>query len=946
MEEKIRDLEVELRMSKDACETLNSENEVTVETLQMKLLEIKNEMTNVLSGVGKDEEEKKNRYEIYENNLHEQRKIIEELKKELEELGIVVHEKDRFYEQLRAKNSEEENKINFLIKEKMELHKKCEEYNQELSERIKENVNLLDSLDRMVIEGSKQKNSAMFEIERLKKRLKDMQHENEDLNEKFELLDQECVEEKNIRERVEADLDDKGKRLEEIEEALSDKKQQLKALETKLVEKTRIMGGLKKENEELEDKFEGERRLVETMKNVHERKLEELCNQDVEKDSVMNQLQTELSEKTELAAKLESEYEDLKAKNEPEYERQQNIIKALEGDLCEKDLKLLSADELVKKLEKNLHWVGEENESSKQQLKQNRITTDKLRKMLDVSCAKLEEKRKLCDNYRVNIDSCYETNAQRDLNIRSLQNKNSELETVGKEFEKQMKELKEALSDCVEKHENVVEQINKQHKKEISKVQNERDKARNKSQNEVNELLNNFSELESELNFCQDEMTSKSEETEELRKQMKDLSISYQDKEKTLLRDLKTLNEQNEIILQNEILKFKTDYDGKLLEMRQANTAEVNNIQNEFHAKLTSLEKLYEETNNTEVEKHTKNGEEKFLLIKGELDCAKEKLKLKAEEQLKEASDHQRILKTKDVELDSKTRIIEKIGKRIETQQKLIDYVMKSLIEERSKQKQPNVTENILAELQTQFHDKFELLKDGRHFDRDIGLYSSFMSNGTNSEICFSPTQSQRSSRFRDHVKSEDFRPYFTSSPEYKSNETATWQNYTSNHVRSYLDSVENDRLCQSMPESGFREIHRASPGLQLNAKTLYYAEQIRSIGQTFEEMELASKDGPQSKRIDLDILKQRIHYRLKVIEDNMSQIDTASYSSRASSKFSCQAPSTRGSDVTFHPTSDEIRKLIDNVNRRYEILSSPYRRYHTHSAGYRRYRPKGNLGQ
>ena len=885
----------------------------------------------------KEKEEQKSEFEdelkkkTYE--MHRLQQYInenaEEMKKEIEAYRKEVDETKQENDVLLTELSE----INDIKLKKEELSNK-------------DNVDLLSKVDILTLHETEltcEVSKAILQLEESKERQKVIDHENEELATKFELLEKECEEEKQSSKMVKIELEEKLKKIDDLEELLlrSNKllrdnnvtfKEHVAEIEfkdTKLAEKTKLMEEVKKQNEEYKSELKNKTASLDSMIEEHGKELEKFTNRDKDNRIIVNKLSETVENMETQLHELKSESELLKVKHDVKLGKQQEIIKQLEYDLKQKCCDLISTDDNLNENLQKLEVVTKENENYKQLLENNKITIDKLQVKLDESSLKQDEIENECNNYQDKLNMSYETNKHEGVNIRNLRVKNDELELLIKRHEREVVKLKESFEK--QKLEN--EKANSTCKEEIAKTQNKFDKSRSKWQKEIDELLHNFSELENELSFSQEELAAKSEELDEIKNELRETSARFLEKERRLVRDLESLNEQNETILQNEISKFKSESDEVALEIKEANAKETNKLRNEFQTKVMYLEKRYEETKASEINNITNDNKEKIVALSAERDWVNEKLKCLTIEIENGKVKVEQNLVAKETELASKSRTINRLGKRIETQQKLIDYVMKSLEHERHKEKNSKgEIMNMLYDITTQFNHKFDNLQNDGIHNRYPSPYSSIYSNTENSEITFSPPSSPITTPMANLIAQEEFIPFRASSPERQKNITMPMTNHGPDNIRNYFNTVEHSRLSRSMPESYSQDLGYVSPGLTFSTHSVYFAEQLASISKTFNELESRSKDNPQNHELELEIWKQRIHYRLKLIEDNMSEIETASISSSISSKASSIVSNTDNKEeyrgVTFHPSSAEIQELIGDVNKRYRNLTNPSNRY------------------
>ena len=910
-EVKLKRLEKELQTTSKRLEmSLSREeaNEASFSTLNNELSEKKNQLFESQKQLRNEKAERKIEVEIQTRKINGEKQGNEELLREIEKQFLQTKDQAGKIEILKKQNDEKRKEVDALTHQKNELDKKCQKYVSELGERIKDNGNLASRLDDMELHET-QKDSTLCEtmltVEELKEKLSIVENENKGLQTKLENTTKENQEQKNIRKKAETDLQENKKKVDELEGYLKDNNEMLKnnetifkqysmevkGLGTKLVEKTNLADELKNQNEEFLLELQKEKQMIENIKEEHRKELSEFIDRDEEHRTLLDKLLKKvegLQNKAELANQLSHDCESLREIDS----KQSNVIKELETDLKQKHHDVLEKEEKIEKLTDKAEEADAlklENKKISEWLKQNQTKLEDLQSELDESLMKLSEKQIECNNDRVNLNLSYETNGQLELCIGNLRNKNGELELMVEQLDIQVENLSNTLGECLEKQKNDMERLNRTSEEKVRSIQDELSHSKNMSQDELHELLNNFGELENELSFCQEELLSKSNESTVLRKELKEVSKSYSSKEKKLVRDLETLNEQNEFIVQNKVKKCRSECEVVLMDMKRSNSKEMNILQNEFQAKLSLLKECCEESKRNELDDLIKKNNEKVMVLSAERDCFKEKLKRKTDEHEKDSSDSKRMITDKETDLIAKAKIIEKLRRRIETQQKMIDYVKRSLEEERNKEKDSNEDVKLmLSDLQMQLNEKFEAKND-----------ISF----SNTDMYISPSASPVSSPMRELVAEEEFIPFVASSPEPNNKQIIPWMNEKPGQVEKYFDSQHNStqRLYRSMPETYFHDINRP----------LYFADQIRAIAETSERLASTTCDNPKPRKLDLEVWKQRIHYRLKVIENNLNE------TGRSTSTIMDDNGATP-------PGYEKIRELIKDVNKKYKHLSNP----------------------
>ena len=573
--------------------------------------------------------------------------------------------------------------------------------------------------------------------------------------------------------------------------------------------------------------------------------------------------------------------------------------------------------------------LADENKNLKVQVaeKTAKINQDEtligtLKQKLDVSTVLLKEKANECENNRVSLDIVRETNSVLESNLQSVTEQKEKLGNAHQALTKDMTQLQKNFLEFRKSNESTLLDSKLSYQKKLEKLQDDTDLMKNTHKEEIHELMQNFGELETELGYCQDELAAKTDElaakTDEvlqLKKELSKLTSMYSTKEKDLLRELRSLNEQNELILQNEIAKFKTECDEKLLSHREKSSQDISEIQRNFRKQLEKLKEQYEQTKHNENDIIKKSYEEQLALKHAE----RENLEGKIKSYEGESHAYDLILKNKNQELESKTKAIEKLHRRVETQQKLIDYAMKALEQERSRNGKTN--DEILFklnELQNKVNDKLESLSEplSNH---------SLLSSTVHPEHTFPQQRFPTLSMQSDIVLPDNFTPLLSSIPDQKKrlSQSLPWVGFNEK-------SDVHDKLAHSLPESGFHEIgFHNTPTRGVNLHSIYFADQMKSISKTFEHINNTTFSS--ENEINLEVWKQKIHFRLRVLENQMSQMENGSVVSQnthRSSLLSLSLPEINNSDdVMFNPSNDEIRQLIQNINQRYENLQKLHSR-------------------
>lgn len=962
-------------------------------SVQALLKDIENkekELGQVQETLNKERNEKSALVGQYNMTVEDRNQMNDTLQREVEllkaELDQQLTSSNIMKNSLEMKLQEKESELVTLNEEKAKLEQSCEKYETEIRDRIKENLNIMDDYDNVKAVELKQLNF-INELTKSNQELtttaRRQQVEIEELKAELVRMENEIKAEKTAGIETSNVLDTLEKKNQKLEESMTQTIQSL-------TDKDDIIARLVKHKDDLETKLQhsNETLNVATMaRDQYKQKLQELDKQqlqiaddfqkekenfdtrDKEQTEFLNQLVKDLEnckerllEKTQMVHDMGVELTKETEKRRSTSDTQMAIIKDLEQKLVKIDNKLATKEASINKLTEENRTINEkliqkletletlklENTDYKKRFEQAIQTNDTLTEELNLATLTYQNKENECENLKRNIHHFEESAEQQGNLFNDLHQQNEALKTEVSEHQNEANELKERIGECVEKYNSEIARLKDSHLDTIDDLQKELENSRVKSQREINELLNNFNEVENELSFCQEELTNKSEELNELRSQLLEMTKSAMTKEQKLLQDLETLNEQNENILQSEIKKYKAECENQVLVLQKQNTEEMDKIRKECQDKIASMRKEADGEKSNAIETLKGEHNDNLMQVKAECDKLKEDLESKSISYTKIENDMDSKLRSKEAELTSKNRIIDQLGRRIETQQKLVEYMMKSLEVERSKQSNSNGDiMQMLSNLQSTIDDKF----DNNDVFRSSSSLSSFsedtlsprfqnppahsspmrgIQQSSTSEVVMSPLPSPTPSPVRENFGRDDFCRYLASSPSYpEENQMVANLTYPWTNASKESGGHQQQLLSKSMPESGFVDMGYASPTMEknTNTRTIYFGEQIQTIMKTFEKIEAIQTENSPNKELNLGIWKQKIHFRLKVLEDQMSDVEggVSGVDGPASEKRKNLAKTPSKNNVLFHPSTQEIRDLIDNVNRRYQKLGRKY---------------------
>ena len=981
-----KELSEKINESKDLDETLifvRNEKE-KIQNERNILEETKNALADDLRSMQTllehEREQKKGNEMAYQNEknriltenqiLHDGKEKLDEKVNELEKTIMAMSKHDEglksSFEDM--KKISEQKKLE-LQTEKETLQNAVDNLTADLDMKAKQNTLLTEQVRNLEMEEVRHiKDNARLNEKNSKvtAKLERLKFENEELDSKIELLVGELEQIKADNDQRERESAEKDSLITQKEEEIGKRKAKTQK-DGKLIKKLELRnlhltGIVNQRDQKIEDAAKEISKLnIDLGKNIKENAhyIELLNNQEVSSkkdkenyEELIDSLKQELQSKEKAIENLKQELEDMSNRFTAETELTQNLA----AEIYEKEKAYIAETEKLRQLSLDLRnqitdigkssdimkvqltksitdfeqsrqnemKLADENKNLKIQVaektakvnQQHEILIGTLKQKLDVSAVLLKEKTNECENNRVNLDIVKETNSVLESNLHSVTEQKEKLGNAHQALTKDMTQLQKNFLEFRKSNESTLLNCKLSFQKELEKLQDDTDLMKNTHKEEIHELMQNFGELETELGYCQDELAAKTDEVLQLKKELSKLTSIYSTKEKGLLRELGSLNEQNELILQNEIAKFKTECDEKLVSYREKSSQDISQIRNNFQKQLQKLKEQYEQTKHNENDVIKKSYEEQLALKHAE----KENLEGKIKSYEGESHAYDLILKNKNQELESKTKAIEKLHRRVETQQKLIDYAMKALEQERSRNGKTN--DEILLklnDLQNKVNEKLE-----QPLPEPLSTHS-LLSSTVHREY----TPPQR--RFPilpmqpEIALPDNFTPMLSSSPDQNKrlSQSLPWVGFNEK-------PDVHDKLAHSLPESGFHEtgFHNI-PTRGVNLQSIYFADQIKSISQTFERMN--NTNFSSENEINLEVWKQKIHFRLRVLENQMSQMENGSVVSQntnRSSLLSLSLPEVNNNDdVMFKPSNDEICQLIQNINQRYENLQTLHSR-------------------
>ena len=658
---------------------------------------------------------------------HQHQNEVKGLKEEIQSLAQQLQtiadssEQEKRNHEIEMKSLQE--KCDTLSYERNQYEDACQKYETEISDRIRENLNIMEDYDKSKVVEHKQLNfinELTKSNQDLNNSFRKLQSEFDEISIQLELTKSEVTEAKEHQNTAFTQLEDEKKKNDKLQSDLGSHLQNITEqdqLSKNLhAEIERLRQSLDVTKHELEEMGREKADLTEQYdilanekilkEKQSQEEIEGFVKRDQEQTQVLNKLVNDLEEtnqenitNTGLLNDLIHDHNQLRERTQAEGTSQLSIIQDLEKQLIDltnttgqqrgninklqeenRDLnnRVIESIETIEKLK--LDKARIESDLAQYQDRSNHLEAElnELRESYEAKCTE-------CQDQEDKLDALEDTSELQNTENANLTDQNEYMASHIHDLEQEVNKLKINIGKCVEKHQAELSELAEQRKITVDKLREELQSTRVKSQEELNELLNNFNEVENELSFCQDELQNKSNELNETRGKLSEMTNTAVTKEQKLLQDLETLNEQNENILHCEIQKFRKECDDKVHTLQENYKSEIAQLQEESQSKITTMTQEHEAAIKEQAELHKIKIEDTSLLATTEKEKLQEKFTDKASECDRIRNEMDMKMKSKEVELTSKTRIINQLGRRIETQQKLIDYMMKSLETERAR---------------------------------------------------------------------------------------------------------------------------------------------------------------------------------------------------------------------------------------------------------------------
>ncbi|XP_066284574.1 ELKS/Rab6-interacting/CAST family member 1-like isoform X8 [Branchiostoma lanceolatum] len=413
-----------------ALQAIIESKEKKISQLEKQLREFEEDLMSLRSNgavSSEEREEEVKQLEVYKSHSKFMKNKIDQLKSELNkketEMLTMQTKVDTMHNQLKDQQQHID-----VLKESLAAK---EEHSKILSAdidsmrmRLEEKDQLLDKKNKQISSFSSEKNKHSSELTEVKdmmdikeRKITVLQRKNENLEEQLKDKDKQISTMKERVKSLQQDTSNSDSALITLEEALSEKERQIDRLKSQRErsegERQEEQDNLTKENRELKDKVETlQNELAENQSNLLDLKehASSLASAGLKKDSRLKQLEIQLSQKTEEVNELEmqvkrakesveqaaankeaaeksgiledqvKQYRDEVTRSQQEVDRLLEILKEMENEKHEKDLRIRELERQMRDSNKKLGAIKHREQTEK---KKNAQLLEEARKHAD-----------------------------------------------------------------------------------------------------------------------------------------------------------------------------------------------------------------------------------------------------------------------------------------------------------------------------------------------------------------------------------------------------------------------------------------------------------------------------------------------------------------------------------------------------------------------------------
>lgn len=523
-----------------------------------------------------------------------------------------------------------------------------------------------------------------------------------------------------------------------------------------------------------------------------------------------------------------------------------------------------------------------------------------------------------------------------------LKEKIKELEDINKLLISEIENLKEQEEQQLVMFKRNYESQHRQHKETLS------------AQQHLTESV------EYQLHHEKQKVLSKEKEIKEVNRKHQEALLDFKQQDKAL-------RDANETYMLEEINRIQRECRNKIIELEAEQEQNSYELQQSFEDKFAQLNIDLEESKYDEVEIVKEDYRQRLHAVIHQRDELMIALKKMETVLLDQKLDY--VYESKELrdELKSKVKELDRLQVKYDAQNKVVDHMLASLEQERSAQRGSKEILETLNTLERQFSEQFSCSKhtlstprdsvdslldesctvsifDGSCHELNITWPQPVKNDQSDNRRRSAESMMEIPSKIKDKIEEiraeitlrlkdiDNFQkppPYRQSSPyrydevEYmddmflQSGESALSPHpYNEEPKRNQIRSLSKAYSTNKITDSGFTDTSYHS---------IYIQSQLRVINDIFSKLnrlcDVIKKEHykmPERRwHHELDSWKKQVQHRLQLLHNNVN--DTTITSKTSTIDVEKHSPNVYTKSIVFRPSANEVKAIIDNVNRKYE---------------------------
>ncbi|XP_057304925.1 uncharacterized protein LOC130641922 isoform X2 [Hydractinia symbiolongicarpus] len=837
--------------------------------------------------------------------------------------------------------------IEILSQEKNNLNKESKslqtKYENELS-------NLKNQLELSNANSSDQEKIFKEKLSEEQKTVEDWKTKFYDLKEKVKSTEEQLNSE---IEQLKQDVVQENKRKEDLNHQLDDCEDQNKILNSKLE-------NLKVCNENLNIE-------VNKLKDESSKRQIDLVQKEKEYTITHKKLKKSIEE---LNSCLEEERQhglsEIK-KKEDEIERQKHLLQISHNEMEIQKSSLESMNEKLISASKEIMKLELEKKDLKKHCED---LTDNVRKETVIFQTRITNLEDSLQEYEDKYSKLEYDNSKLQNSLQALQEQinimKGDLEFINQENQNLVNEL-----GCSKERIKELENINKLLISEIENLKEQEEQqlvmfkrnyeSQNRQHKETLSVQQHLTEsVEYQLHHEKQKVLSKEKEIKEANRKYQEALLDFKQQDKAL-------RDANETYMLEEINRIQRECRNKIIELEAEQEQNSYELQQSFEDKFAQLNIDLEESKHDEVEIVKEDYRQRLHAVIHQRDELMIALKKMETVLLDQKLDYVYESKELKDELKSKVKELDRLQVKYDAQNKVVDHMLTSLEQERSAQRGSKEILETLNKLERQFNEQFSCSKHTLSTPRDSvdslldesctvsifdGSCHEFNITWPQPVKNYQPDNRKKStesmmeipSRIKEKI--EEIRAEITlrlkdidnfqKPPSYRQSSPHRYDDldymdgmflqsgesslsphqYNEETKRNQIRSLSKADSMNKITDSGFTETSYHS---------IYIQSQLRVINDIFSKLNrlcgVIKKEQykmPERRwHHELETWKKQVHHRLQLLHDNVSETTLTSRTSNTDVEK--HLPNVYTKSIVFRPSANEVKAIIDNVNRKYE---------------------------